>query len=118
MSRPDSSGLETIFRGIVAWRWGLVAAYALLLPPGILLALRVETDNSISRLVVQTDSDFQDNQAFQKLFPEGEHALLLAEAPDPFAPAVLRQVAEIEERLKGVDRKSTRLNSSHVSISY
>src|SRR5699024_11554022 len=34
------------------------------------------------------------------------------------ASAVLRNLSELPAYLEGLDRKSTRLNSSHVSISY
>ena len=104
MSRPDSSGLETIFRGIVAWRWGLVAAYALLLPPGILLALRVETDNSISRLVVQTDSDFQDNLDYLPHSPLSHlHVFPYSDRPGTAASAMRGKVNGTTVRERGVE---------------
>src|SRR5262252_10865029 len=99
MSRSDSPRLTSLFRRIVAWRWGIVALYAVLFPVAIFLALQVKTDNSIDRLVVKSDADFLANRAFQRHFPEGEHVVLLAEASDPFAPDVLRRVSEIEESL-------------------
>jgi predicted RND superfamily exporter protein len=102
MSRSDPSRLSTLFRRIVAWRVGFLAAYALLLPLAIFLALRVESDNSIDRLVVRSDADFQANEAFQKLFPEGEHVVLLAESAEPFSPEALRKIAEIESALSGL----------------
>ena len=82
MSRSDPSPLSSLFRRIVAWRAGFLAIYALLFPLAIFLALRVESDNSIDRLVVRSDADFQANEAFQKLFPENEHIVLLAESAD------------------------------------
>ncbi|HYS77526.1 MAG TPA: hypothetical protein VEO94_01720, partial [Candidatus Dormibacteraeota bacterium] len=96
--------MQALFRFIVARRWWSVAVYALLFPVAIGQALRIETDNSIARLIVESDPDFQDNRAFQRLFPEGEQVVLLAEAPDPFAPGVLAKVTEIERRLREVPR--------------
>src|SRR5438552_2752822 len=104
MDRDASPRLQAIFRFIVARRWWSVALYALLFPVAIGQALRIETDNSIARLIVQSDPDFQDNQAFQRLFPEGEQVVLLAESADPFAPAALARTAEIEARLREVPR--------------
>ncbi len=104
MDRPESPRLQSIFRVIVAGRWWLVGVYALLFPLAIGLALRVESDNSIARLVVESDPDYRDTAAFQALFPEGEHVVLLAEAPDPFAPETLAKVAELESRLARVRR--------------
>jgi predicted RND superfamily exporter protein len=76
-----------------------VALYALLFPLAIGQALQVPGDNSIERLVIQSDPDYRDNQEFQRLFPEREQVVLLAEAPDPFAPAVLARFEAIEKRL-------------------
>jgi len=104
MDRSTSPRLQALFRFIVARRWWSVAVYALLFPVAIGQALRIETDNSIARLIVESDPDFQDNRAFQRLFPEGEQVVLLAEAPDPFAPGVLAKVTEIERRLREVPR--------------
>ncbi len=104
MGPPESPRLQAIFRVIVAARWWVVAAYALLLPLGILLALNVPSDNSIARLIVESDPDFRSTQAFQRLFPEGETVVLLAEASDPLAPGVIEIVAKIESRLAGIRR--------------
>ena len=100
---PESPGsLDRLFRWLVARRWWIVAVYALLLPPGVWFALQVEQDNSLDRLIVQTDADYQENEAFEKVFGSGEFVILLAEAPDPFTPEVLRRVEEIEARLRRV----------------
>jgi len=104
MDPQDYPRLKALFRRIIAWRWGFIALYALLFPVGIALALRVPADNSIARLIVESDRDFQETRAFQRLFPEGEQVILLAEAPDPFAPSVLARVAEMERRLGTLQR--------------
>ncbi|MGH7896022.1 MAG: MMPL family transporter, partial [Candidatus Binatia bacterium] len=96
--------LEKLFRALVARRWLIVAVYALLLPVAVLLALHVPSDSSIDRLIVQSDPDFIDTRAFQQVFPEGEHVILLAEAADPFSPAVLSAVDALESRLRKLPR--------------
>src|SRR5512143_4085486 len=104
MQGNDSPRLQAVFRVIVARRWWFVALYALLCPLGVWLALQVGTDNAISRLVVATDADYRANEAFQKIFPEGEQVILLATAPDPFDPAVVERVARLESALSAVPR--------------
>ncbi len=104
MVQPEFPRLQSVFRLVVARRWWFIALYALLLPAGILLAERVPSDNSISRLIVESDRDYRETRAFQHLFPEGEQVVLLAEAPDPFAPEVLSRVAGIETALGRIPR--------------
>src|SRR5512143_1043495 len=112
-TRPDLSGtapmedsprLRALFRAVVAMRWWFVALYALLCPLGVWMARQVGTDNAIARLVVATDADYRANEAFQRIFPEGEQVILLATAPDPFDPAVVERVARLESALSAVPR--------------
>jgi predicted RND superfamily exporter protein len=107
MNRRETPLLEQCFRGIVHRRWWIAALYALLLPVAIFLAMGVPTDNSIARLIVQDDPDYLAQEAFRKLFPEGEHVVLLAEAADPLADEVVQKVEEIEARLASVPRVKT-----------
>jgi predicted RND superfamily exporter protein len=104
MSGTESPALIRLFRVIVARRLWFVVLYALLVPLAIRQALEVPGDNSIERLVVQSDPDYRDNQQFQRLFPEREQVILLVEAPDPFAPAVLARFEAIEARLAALPR--------------
>jgi predicted RND superfamily exporter protein len=104
MSESESPALISLFRAVVARRLWFVALYALLVPLAISQALQVPGDNSIERLVVQSDPDYRDNLEFQRLFPEREQVVLLAEAPDPFAPAVLARFEAIEKRLGALPR--------------
>jgi len=94
--------LEAFFRALLARRRSVLFFYALLVPLAAAAALRIPTDSSIDRLVVQTDADFQAREEFRKLFPEREQIVLLAKAADPFTPAVLERVATIEARLREV----------------
>ncbi|HXU12074.1 MAG TPA: hypothetical protein VN898_08925, partial [Candidatus Binatia bacterium] len=72
MSVSESPALSRALRFIVAHRRAVVAIYALLVPLAIGLALRIESDNSIDRLIVQGDPDFRDQQEFRRIFPERE----------------------------------------------
>src|SRR5581483_1724629 len=99
MSAPNSTFLERLFSFIVAKRWWVIAIYALLIGPAAWFAVRVDQDNSIDRLIVETDPDVAHWQAFQKVFGNGEYVVLLAEAEDPFAPDVLAKVDALERAL-------------------
>jgi hypothetical protein len=83
----------------------VIAIYAVLLGPSVYFALKVPQDNSIDRLIVKSDEDYQAARAFEKVFGSAEYVILLAEADDPFAPSVLARVDELEQKLaskKGV----------------
>lgn len=101
----DGSGpLARFFAAVIARRRLVVAGYALLLIPALFYATRVRQDNSVDRLIVATDPDVVATRAFEQVFGEGEFALLLAEAADPLAPAIVTRVDEIERALAGIDR--------------
>ena len=106
MNGSASSVLQVVFRFIVARRFWIVAFYALLVPLAILQAMRVKSDNSIARLIVESDPDYRNNREFQRLFPEGEQVILLVEAADPFAPETIARVASIERSLGAIPRVS------------
>jgi hypothetical protein len=67
--------------------------------PSVHFAIRVEQDNSLDRLIVPGDPDHIATQEFEQVFGSGEFALLLAEADDPYAPAVLARVDGIARAL-------------------
>jgi hypothetical protein len=90
------------FAGVLANRWLVLAIYAVLLPPAAWYAAKVGQDNSIDRLIVPTDLEAKENREFAKVFGGGEYAVLIAEAPDPFAPAVLARVDRLETALAKV----------------
>ena len=102
--RPEetSSRLGRFFAALIAHRWWVLVVYALLLPPAAWLAAQVDQDNSIDRLIVATDPDYVATRDFEKVFGQGEFALLLAEADDPLAPEVVTRVDEIERALAGI----------------
>ncbi len=80
----------------------VLAVWLALAPGALYYALRVASDNSPSRLIVEGDEDYQQTRAFQKIFPEGQYVVLLAEAADPYSPGVLARVEALEQALRGV----------------
>jgi uncharacterized protein len=104
MRSPTSGLLEPIFARVIRARWLFVVLCALLLGPSVYFALQVEQDNSLDRLIVPGDPDYVATQEFEKVFGSGEFAMLLVEADDPYAPAVLARVDAIERALAGIPR--------------
>ena len=99
------SRLERVFRRIVAMRWPVLAGFALLVPLGALEASRIRSDGAISSMVVASDPDFEATRAFQRIFPEGQLALLIVEDADPWRNDVLAMVdavAAAARRVQGV----------------
>jgi predicted RND superfamily exporter protein len=98
----DGGRVERFIASVVARRAWVLAAYAVLVPAAVFLATRVPSRSAIDQLVVESDPDFRATRAFQRVFPEADHALLLVESPDPFAPAALAATAALEDRLRTV----------------
>ena len=103
----DAGRLSRFFAAVIARRWWVIAIYALLLPPSAYFAAKVGQDNSIDRLLVATDPDYVGTRAFEKVFGGGEYALLLIEADDPLAPAVVAQVDALERAIQANPRITT-----------
>ncbi|MGZ3439525.1 MAG: hypothetical protein ACXVDD_08410, partial [Polyangia bacterium] len=97
MISPFEAKLKHLFLRIVAARWLIIAIYAVLLPPSIYFALKVQQDNSLDRLVVQSDPTYTANKRFEQVFGHGEYVLVLLEADDPFAPDVLKRFDAVEQ---------------------
>jgi predicted RND superfamily exporter protein len=91
---------------VVRHPWIVLAIWTVLAPAAAYFALSVTSDNSPDRLIVEGDEDYQQTRAFQKIFPEGEYVVLLAEAADPFAPEALRRTEELEQALRAVPKVS------------
>ena len=104
---PDGSSPSRGARlasAVVDHPWIVLVLWLALAPAALYFALSVKSDNSPSRLIVEDDEDYQQTRAFQKIFPEGEYVVLLAEAADPFAPEALRKVEELEAKLREVPK--------------
>jgi predicted RND superfamily exporter protein len=102
MVPPRASFLERFFRFVIARRRWVIAFYAVLTVPAVHYALKVGQDNSLDRLIVEDDPDSVNARAFEKVFGAGEYVVLLAEAPDPFQPEVLRTLSDLETRLSAL----------------
>src|SRR5262245_43651030 len=82
----------------------VLAVWLLLTPVAVHFALSVTSDNSPDRLIVEGDEDYQQTRAFQKLFPEGQYVVILAEAADPFTAGALKRAEELEQALRAVPK--------------
>jgi hypothetical protein len=98
---PDGP-LARFFRFVIAHRLVVLAFYALLLPVAIVPALRVGQDNALDRLIVTSDPDYVATKEFEKVFGSGAYIVLLAQAPDIFAPDVLGRIDSLETRLAAI----------------
>jgi predicted RND superfamily exporter protein len=101
------SWLQALFRFIVARRWWWVILYAFLLGPSAYFALKVPIDSSIDQLIVRSDPDYIRAKEFEKVFGQGEFAVIVAEAPDPYAPEVLRRMDALQAELGRLSRVQT-----------
>jgi uncharacterized protein len=115
MSEPHANNrfLDKAFRFVIAHRWWVLAIYALILPPAVFYALKVDQDNSLDRLIVQSDPDYIATREFGKVFSQGEFTLVFVEAKDPFEPATLRRFDEMERALSKLPHVNT---NSAISI--
>jgi predicted RND superfamily exporter protein len=99
MSVPASPKVVQLFLHVLRARGWIVAAFLVLAAAGIYGALRVPNDPAIERLIVAGDPVARATLEFDRLFPEGEHALIMLEAPDPLSPAALRAADRLEHEL-------------------
>jgi hypothetical protein len=94
-----SPRLKQIFLRVLQARYFFVGGFLLLTLAGIYGALHIPTDSSIDRLIVAGDPTAQATQAFEKVFPPTEQALILLEAPDPLDQDVLQGADALEHAL-------------------
>ena len=94
-----SPRLLRLFLRVLRARHLILGAFALFTIAGIYGALRIPTDSSIDRLIVASDPVAQATGEFERVFPEGDQALIVLEAPDPLSPAVLQGVDQLERQL-------------------
>src|SRR5258708_25528353 len=99
MRFPVAPRLVRIFLAVVRVRAWIAGAFALLAAAGICGALRVPDDPSIERLIVARDPVVLATRDFDRIFPEGNQALVMLETPDPLSPATLQAADRIEREL-------------------
>src|SRR5262245_47365795 len=98
----EPSRLERCFLCVLRLRWIVVLLFALAAVPAVRLAVSVEHEPAIDRLIVADDPEAETARAFQKVFPQRETVVLLVVADDAFEPALLEQVAAFEKDLAAV----------------
>jgi len=94
--------LVRVFGRIVALRWTVVTAYAVLLPVAAILAVHIRHDSSIEDMVVSSDPDVAATREFQHLFPEHETAFVMLETDTPFSSRALAGLEAIQGRLDAI----------------
>ena len=99
MNVPAAPALVQVFLRVLNARGWIAGGFLLLAGVGFYGATQVPTDSAIDRLIVADDPDSRAAHDFERLFPEGEHALLMLEAADPLSPAALRAADELERKL-------------------
>jgi predicted RND superfamily exporter protein len=102
MSVPASPKIVQLFLHVLRARSWIAAAFLVLTAAGIYGALRVPSDPAIDRLIVPGDPVARATADFDRLFPEGEQALLMLESPDPLSLASLRAADRLEHDLAGI----------------
>jgi hypothetical protein len=80
----------------------ILVAYAVAVPVAIWQAMHIPAEGSIDRLIVPGDPDYAATRAFQRIFPESRLALLVFEAPDPWAPDAIARVDRAEHAIARV----------------
>ena len=99
-----SPSLLEIFRRVLRLRLVIAGFFLVLTVAGIYGASRIPADPAIDRLIVPGDPTAQATDQFEKVFPEGEQALIMLEAPDPWTPAVMQRASELELELGKIPR--------------
>jgi predicted RND superfamily exporter protein len=99
MSVPASPKVVQLFIHILRARVWFAGAFLVLAAAGIYGAMRVPDDPAIDRLIVDSDPVALATRDFDRIFPEGEQALIMLEAPDPLSLGALRAADGLEHEL-------------------
>ena len=104
MTMLVSPRLLRIFLRVLRVRYVIVGAFSLLTVAGIYGALRIPADPAINSLIVANAPVALATREFERVFPEGEQALIMLEAPDPLGAAVLQGALQLERDLNKIPR--------------
>ncbi len=99
MSVPASPKVVQFFLRILRARVWIAGVFLILTAAGIYGTLGVQDDPAIERLIVAGDPVALATMQFDRLFPEGEQALIMLEAQDPLGLAALRAADGLEHKL-------------------
>ncbi len=102
MSVSASPKVVQLFLHVLRARAWIAGAFLVLAAAGIYGAMRVPDDPAIERLVVAGDPVARATLEFDRLFPEGEQALIMLESPDPLSLAALRAADGLEHQLAAI----------------
>jgi uncharacterized protein len=91
--------MHQIFLGVLRARLWIAGAFLILTIAGVYGATRIPTDSAIDRLIVPGDPVVKATTEFERVFPEGDQALIMLEAPDPLSPTALRAADHLEHEL-------------------
>ena len=80
MFAPGTGAAVRFFLAVLKARFWIVAAFALATAAGVFGAMHVPEDAAIDSLVVPSDPVARATRAFERVFPDGEQALLLLDA--------------------------------------
>jgi predicted RND superfamily exporter protein len=99
---PASLKVVQFFLRVLRARSVIAGAFLLLTAAGIYGAMRVPDDPAIEGLIVPGDPVARATFEFERLFPEGEQALIMLESPDPLSLASLRPAERLERQLANI----------------
>jgi len=102
MTVPASPKVVQFFLRVLQARRWIAGTFLILAVAGIYGAMQVPDDPAIDRLIVAGDPVARATAEFDRLFPEGEQALILLEAADPLSLASLRAADRLEHQLAGI----------------
>ena len=102
MSVPASPKVVQFFLRLLHARTYIAGAFLLLTIAGIYGAMQVPDDSAIERLIAADDPVVVATAEFDRLFPEGDQALIMLEAPDPLSLGSLRAADRLEKQLAGI----------------
>src|SRR3569832_2315584 len=103
MNVHDSPKVLEFFRRVLQMRGWIVCIIIVLTAAGVYGATRIPNDPAIDRLVVAGDPIAQATVEFDRLFPEGEQALIMLEGTDPLSPAALRTADQLEHQIEKIN---------------
>src|SRR5579863_2519222 len=88
-----------LFRRLLQARGRIVCAFLILAAVGIYGATKIPSDPAIERLIVPGDPVAQATLAYERVFPEGDQALIMLESADPLGSDALQSADRFERDL-------------------
>jgi uncharacterized protein len=99
--------ISRVLAAIVRRRAIVLVVFALLVPAAVVEVLRIPSDGGIDRLIVASDPDYIATQAFHRVFPEAQIALVTFESSDPWSPAELARFQRATAAIGAVPHVAT-----------